>query len=91
MSSTAPQSAVQGPVEKVTAAIPWYKSQRAIALLQITIVLLLGWVLQGLTTRAWDLYSLGALVVSNVLVLLKDWWSPNIVAPLAAFNRRNVN
>jgi len=70
-------------------AVPWYKSQRLIALAQVSAILVLGWVLQGLTTHVWDPYQLGALVISNLVVILKDWWSPTIVAPIAMFNRSN--
>jgi hypothetical protein len=77
------------PIPPAPQGVKWYKSQRVIALAQATTLLVLVWVGQGLTTHVWDLYSLGAVVVSNAIVILKDWWNPNIVAPLAMFNRSN--
>jgi hypothetical protein len=70
--------------------VVWYKSQRFIVLCQSTAVLILGWLSAALATNDWAWRPIAISVVGNVLVALKDWWSPNVVAPFAALNRNNV-
>ena len=71
-------------------AIPWYKSQRFIALCQTTALTALGWLLAALTSNDWQWRGVAIAIGSNILLVLKDWWSPNVVAPIAALNRNNV-
>jgi hypothetical protein len=70
--------------------VVWYRSQRFIVLCQSTAVLVLGWVSAALATNDWAWRPIAIAVVGNVLVALKDWWSPNVVAPFAVLNRNNV-
>ena len=69
--------------------VAWYKSQRFIALCQSTAVLLLGWLAAALGTNDWAWRGIAVAVLGNVIVALKDWWSPNVVAPFAVLNRNN--
>jgi hypothetical protein len=71
------------------APVVWYKTQRFIALCQSTAVLVLGWVSAALATNDWAWRPIAIAVVGNVLVGLKDWWSPNVQAPFAVMNRNN--
>lgn len=73
-------------------SVPWYKSQRFTALWQSALVLTVGWVMVALQTNAWD-WKTGLLVpiLGNVLLILKDWTSPSVTAPLAVLNRKNVD
>ena len=70
-------------------SVPWYRSQRFIAVCQITALYVLTWLGQAITTRVWDFYSLGGGVISALLVILKDWWSPTVAAPLSFMNKGN--
>lgn len=80
----------QGPPGPTTAPVPWYKSQRFIIMVQSTILLVLGWGGQALATNDWSWRPIAIAVVGNVLLMLKDWWSPTVIAPFAALNRSNV-
>lgn len=71
--------------------VVWYKSQRFIVLCQSTAVLILGWLSAALATNDWSWRPIAISVVGNILVALKDWWSPNVVAPFAVLNKNNVS
>lgn len=70
--------------------VAWYRSQRFIALLQSTILFVLGWLIAALSTGDWSWKAGAVAVLGNVLIALKDWWSPNVVAPFAVLNQNNV-
>jgi hypothetical protein len=61
--------------------IPWWKSQRFIALVQSTVLWVLGWLISALSTDEWAWRAMAIGVATNILVLLKDWWNPSVVAP----------
>lgn len=69
--------------------VAWYKSQRFIALCQSTVLLVLGWLSTALATNEWAWRAIAIAVLGNVLIGLKDWWNPNVVAPFAALNKNN--
>jgi hypothetical protein len=73
-----------------TAAIKWYQSQRFIALCQSTVLLILGWLIAALSSNDWAWRAISISVVGNIVIVLKDWWNPNITAPFAALNKNNV-
>lgn len=75
---------VQGPL------VAWYHSQRFIALCQSTAIIILTWVSAALATNDWSWRTMAVAVIGNILLVLKDWWNPNIVAPFAALNENNV-
>jgi hypothetical protein len=88
----APAPAAASPAP-IPAPVIWYKSQRFIALCQSTAVLILGWLAAALSTNDWQWRAIGVAVLGNVLVALKDWWSPAVVAPsaLAALGANKSN
>jgi hypothetical protein len=68
--------------------VQWYRSQRFIALVQSTIVFVIGWVIQALSMNDWTLWkALLIAVLGNILIQLKDWWSPQVIGPMAFMNR----
>lgn len=69
--------------------VAWYKSQRFIALCQSSVILALGWLSAALATNDWRWRTIAIALVGNILVGLKDWWNPNVVAPFAALNKNN--
>lgn len=71
------------------APVVWYKTQRFIALCQSTAILVLGWLTAALSTNEWAWRGIAIAVLGNVLVALKDWWSPTVQAPFAVMNRNN--
>jgi len=99
--SAAATGAAPGPVTTTVAtvtttttpaesAVQWYRSQRFIALCQSTVLLLLGWLGTALATNDWTWRPIAIAVLGNVLLQLKDWWNPNVVAPFAALNKNNA-
>lgn len=70
--------------------VAWYESQRFIALCQSTTLLVLGWLTAALTTNVWEWRAISIAVLGNVIVALKDWWSPNVQAPFSFMNKSNV-
>ena len=71
--------------------VTWYKSQRFIALCQSTTLLVLGWLGTALATNEWAWRAIAIAVLGNVVLQLKDWWNPNVVAPFAVMNKSNSN
>ena len=70
--------------------VPWYKSQRFIALVQSTVLFGLGWLITALSTNDWTNWKAGLVaVLGNLVIALKDWWSPSVVAPFALMNKKN--
>jgi hypothetical protein len=71
--------------------VPWYRSQRFTALWQSAAVLSLGWLMVALQTGTWD-WRTGLLVpiLGNVILVLRDWTSPTVQAPIPYLNRNNV-
>ena len=71
--------------------VKWYESRSFKALLQSSVLLTLGWVLAALGTNTWDWRTgLAVPLLSNVLVQLRDMWSPTVVGPLSFMNASNV-
>jgi hypothetical protein len=68
-------------------AVHWYKSQRFIALCQSTVLLILGWLIQALSTNAWLWRAIAISIAGNVLLQLKDWWSPTVIGPADFMNK----
>lgn len=68
----------------------WYKSQRFIILCQSSALLVLTWLIGALSTNNWEWKPVALSVLGNLLLQLKDWWSPNIQAPFAVLNRNNT-
>jgi hypothetical protein len=83
---------VQGNVGDTPQPVQWYKSQRFIILVQSTVLLVLGWLIQTLsaTPVVWAWKAILIAVLGNILLALKDWWSPTIIAPFAVLNKNNV-
>lgn len=71
-------------------AIPWYQSQRFITLCQSTALWVLSWLVAALSSNDWAWRAVAIGVSTNILIALKDWWSPSIIAPFAALNQNNV-
>lgn len=72
------------------ATVPWYKSQRFIALVQSTVLWVLGWLVAALSSNDWAWRAMAIGVGTNVLIVLKDWWNPAVQAPFAVMNKNNV-
>lgn len=70
--------------------VAWYKSQRFIAMCQSTALLVLGWLTAALATNDWAWRPIAIAVLGNVVIALKDWWNPSVVAPFAMMNRSNT-
>jgi hypothetical protein len=70
--------------------VHWYQSQRFIALCQSTAVYVLGWLAAALASNDWAWRAMAVGVLGNVIVALKDWWNPNIIAPFSVLNRNNT-
>lgn len=68
----------------------WYKTHAFTALWQASVILILAWLLVGLNTNLWD-WKTGLLVplISNLIVCLKEMWSPSVAGPFAFMNRSN--
>lgn len=67
------------------APIPWYESQRFIALIQATTLSVLGWAITAFAANDWSTWRAIVITVgSNLLVQLNDWWSPKVHAPAVA-------
>jgi len=75
----------------VTQPVVWWKSQKAIGLYQSVVLMTLLWTMAGLQSGVWDWKS-GLLIpiLSSVVVVVRDMWSPTVVGPLAMQNKRNV-
>jgi hypothetical protein len=71
--------------------VTWYRSQRFIALCQSTVLLVLGWLGTALATNEWAWRAIALSILGNIVLQLKDWWSPAVVAPFAAMNKSNPN
>ena len=67
--------------------VPWYQSQRFTALWHSVVLFALFWVGTCLTTGVWEWKSAIALLLSNIVLVLRDWWSDAIIAPIAALNK----
>lgn len=71
--------------------VPWYKSQRFIALAQSSTITILTWVGICLSANDWSSWRIAAAtLIGNIALQLKDWWNPNVVAPIAMANRNNT-
>ena len=71
--------------------VTWYRSQRFTALWQSCAVLTIGWLMVALQTNSWDWKTgLAVPILGNVLLILKDWNSPAVQAPIPYLNRNNV-
>jgi hypothetical protein len=68
--------------------VRWYQSQRFIALCQSTVLLVLGWLIAALSTNDWAWRPITIAVLTNILIILKDWWSPNVQAPFKFMNKK---
>lgn len=71
-------------------AIPWYQSQRFITLCQSTVLWVMSWLVAALSSNDWAWKAVAIGVATNILIALKDWWSPTIIAPFSALNKNNV-
>lgn len=78
------------PSPPASAAVPWFRSQGFTALWQQALIFGLGWLVVAVGTNVWDWRSLVVALLSNLIIVLKSWWSPTIVAPFAALNQKNV-
>lgn len=80
------------PPPPTNGAVHWYKSQRFIILMQSNALLILGWVIQVLSTTptVWAWRGIVVAIATNVFLLLKDWWSPTVIAPFSALNKNNA-
>ena len=60
--------------------------------MQSNVLLILGWLLQVLsaTPIEWMWRQIGVAIIGNVMLMLKDWWSPTVIAPFAVLNKKNV-
>ena len=72
-------------------AVQWYRSQRFIILCQSSALLILAWLGTALATNDWAWRTVAVSVLGNVVLQLKDWWSPTVVAPFASLNKNNVD
>lgn len=67
--------------------VQWYRSQRFIALVQSSVLFVLGWLIQALSTDSWEWKPIAIALLGNIVLQLKDWWNPNVIGPAAFMNR----
>lgn len=68
------------------APVFWYKSQRFVALCQSTVLIGLGWLIQAISTNDWTWRPVSIAILGNILLQLKDWFSPGVIGPAAFMN-----
>ena len=69
--------------------IPWYKSNGFTLLWQAAVLNTLMWALSSLQSNTWDFRTWGIAILSNFLIIVKDWFSPTVVAPFNFMNKSN--
>ena len=70
--------------------VHWYKSQRFIVLCQSSVLTILTWAGVAISTGDTAWRPTAATLLANIVLQLKDWWNPNVVAPFAALNKNNT-
>ena len=75
-----------------TPPVHWYQSQRFTALWQSAALLGLGFLIYALQTNDWQAWKpmLILPLLSNLALVLRDWWKPDVIAPISALNKGNV-
>ena len=69
----------------------WYQSRSFKALVQSSVLLTLAWVGVALSTNVWDWRTgLAVPLISNIVIGLRDMWSPTVNGPFNAMNTNNV-
>ena len=72
--------------------VPWYTSQRLVAVGQFTLVNVILWLAQSLNYGTWEWRkSLASPILAAIAVMLMDWWHPTIIAPafVTAFKNKS--
>lgn len=72
------------------APVPWYESQQFKALWQASLITVITWLAAALVTNDWTWKPTLSALLSNMVIILKDWFSPTIIAPIPQLNRKNV-
>lgn len=69
-------------------AMPWWRSHSFTALWQTSVLTVLFWLTVAFSTNTWH-WRQGLVVplLSNIFILCKSWWSPNIAGPMNFMNR----
>ena len=83
--SPAPVPPVVGPIP-----VKWYNSQRFKAYTLSLGMLVIGWLSQALIAGVWDAKALAVSALGIVALVLRDWASPAVEAPISAFNENNL-
>lgn len=71
--------------------VAWYRSQRFIVLCQSSVITILTWAGVAVATGDITWRPTAATLIGNIVLQLKDWWNPNVVAPFAVLNRGNTS
>ena len=76
----------------LTPPVHWYQSQRFAALWQSAALLALGFLVYALQTNDWHAWKemLVIPILSNAVLILREWFRPDVIAPISALNRGNV-
>ena len=69
--------------------IPWYKSKGFTLLWQAAVLNAILWALASLQGGVWNFRDLGIAILSNASIIVKDWFSPTVVAPFNFMNKSN--
>lgn len=75
-----------------TPPVHWYQSQRFTALWQSAALLALGFLVYAFQTNDWNSWRemLVIPLLSNAILILREWFKPDVIAPVSALNRNNV-
>jgi hypothetical protein len=72
--------------------IPWYKSHAFVALIQTSVLMVLGWLAVALSTNVWDWRTgLAVPLVSNLIIVFKTMWSPTTQGPFDFMNKASTS
>lgn len=75
--------------------VPWYNSLKFRAYLGGWLTLVIGWLVENLTTHqfaagAWTWIAISVSTLLTIRSIVSDWASPNVSAPFAILNKNNV-
>ena len=76
------------------APVPWFRSLKFRAYLGGWLTLVIGWLIENLTTHAftagaWTWIAISVSTLLTIRSIIADWMNPAVVAPFAVTNRNN--
>ncbi len=75
--------------------VPWYQSLKFRSYVGGWLSLIIGWLIENISTHRFDfeVWTWIAVTISSLTMLgaaVKDWANPNVIAPFAFLNTKNV-